>query len=170
MSFLFISKTLRVNNLKTRIAINAKISVFFICMTVPLRKKWVKRLIFCMQISIKACYKLIEWFWWWWSSIPKVPKIGGLQCLYNISKKKLDMKLIFCMQTNIKVCINWHYCLEVARHFQSTQNMKLVIFVLYIKKKVCHNCFCVLFSSSLSLFFFFTEADLDEITDRLPVW
>ena len=43
MSFLFINKTLRLNNLKTRIAMNAKISVFvicigyyIICMTVPL--------------------------------------------------------------------------------------------------------------------------------------
>ena len=25
----------------------------------------------------------------------KVPKIASLQCLYNISKKKLEMKLIF---------------------------------------------------------------------------
>ena len=38
-----------------------------------------------------------------WSSIPKVPKIPSLQCLYNISKKELEMKLIFCMYINIKV-------------------------------------------------------------------
>ena len=38
-----------------------------------------------------------------WSSIPKVPKIASLQCLYNISKKELEMKLIFCMYVNIKV-------------------------------------------------------------------
>ena len=43
------------------------------------------------------------WFWWGWSSIPKVPKIESLQCLYNISKKRLNMKLIFCMQRSIKV-------------------------------------------------------------------
>ena len=36
-----------------------------------------------------------------WSSISKVPKIASLQCLYNISKKKLKMKLIFYMQINI---------------------------------------------------------------------
>ena len=36
------------------------------------------------------------------SSIPKVPKIASLQCLYNISKKELEMKLIFCMYINIK--------------------------------------------------------------------
>ena len=34
MSFLFINKTLRLNNLKTRAAMNAKISVFVICVEV----------------------------------------------------------------------------------------------------------------------------------------
>ena len=61
-----------------------------------LRKKWVMKLIFCMQISIKACYKLLLWFWWGWSSIAKVPNIASLQCLYNISKNNLKVKLIFC--------------------------------------------------------------------------
>ena len=37
------------------------------------------------------------------SSIPKVPKITSLQCLYNISERKLEMKLSFCMQINIEV-------------------------------------------------------------------
>ena len=32
-----------------------------------------------------------------WSSIPKVPKIASLQCLYNISKKELEIKLIFLL-------------------------------------------------------------------------
>ena len=75
-------------------------SSLFLCNI--LRKKWVMKLIFCMQISMKACYKLILWFWWGWSSIPKVLKIASLQCLYNISKKKIEMKLIFCMRINIK--------------------------------------------------------------------
>ena len=34
-------------------------------------------------------------------SIPKVPKIVSLQCLYNISEKKLEIKLIFRMHMNI---------------------------------------------------------------------
>ena len=76
-------------------------SLLFLCNI--LRKNWVMKLIFCMQISMKACYKLIVWFWWGWSSIPKVPKIASLQCLYNISKKELEMKLIFCLYINIKV-------------------------------------------------------------------
>ena len=61
-----------------------------------LRKNWVMKLIFFMQVSIKACHKLIVWRW---SRIPKVPKIASLQCLYSISKKKLKLKLIFCMQS-----------------------------------------------------------------------
>ena len=53
-----------------------------------LREKWVMKLVFCMQISMKLSYKLILCFWWEWSCIPKVSKIGSFQCLYNISKKK----------------------------------------------------------------------------------
>ena len=30
-------------------------------------------------------------FWCVCSSIPKVPKIASLQCLYNMSKKKVDI-------------------------------------------------------------------------------
>ena len=56
-----------------------------------------------MQRSMKACYMLILWFWWGWSSIPKVSKLLSLQCLYNISKKKLQIKLSLCMQINIKM-------------------------------------------------------------------
>ena len=41
-------------------------------------------------------------FWWGWSSIPKVPKTASLQCLCNISNKKLEMNLTFWMQINIK--------------------------------------------------------------------
>ena len=53
-----------------------------------MRKKWGMRLIFYMQISIKACYKLIPWFWWGQLSIPQVPKIASLQCLYNVFADK----------------------------------------------------------------------------------
>ena len=77
-------------------------SLLFLCNIS--RKKWVMKLIFCMQSSMEAYCKLILWLWWGWSSIPKVPKIGSLSlCPYNTSKKKLEMKLIFCMYINIKV-------------------------------------------------------------------
>ena len=47
------------------------------------------KLIFCIQMSMKVCYKLMLWFWCRWTNIPKVPKIENLQCLYNISKKEV---------------------------------------------------------------------------------
>ena len=79
-----------------------KTSVFSI-LGATLRKKWVIKLIFCMQVRMKACYKLILWFRWGRSSISKVLKIASLQCLYNTSKKELKMKFVFCMLINIKV-------------------------------------------------------------------
>ena len=137
-----------------------------------------------MQISMKACYKLMLWLWLGFSSIPKVPRIGSLQFLCNISKKKVQIKLIFYIQVNIKsflqvdfntlvikvsykltlsllmdidtiliqylkkevrngVCflhedkhqsfykLALSFLIEVARHIQSTQNRKLVIFLQY---------------------------------------
>ena len=68
-----------------------------------LKKEVSDEIDFCMQMSMKACYNIVQWFWWGWSSIPKVPKDASLQCLYNISKITLEMNLIFCMQINIKV-------------------------------------------------------------------
>ena len=82
-------------------------SLLFVCNI--LRKKWVMKLIFCMQISMKACYILILWFWWERSSIFKIFKVTSLQYLYNISKKKSGMEFIFCMQINVKVSTSWHY-------------------------------------------------------------
>ena len=71
---------------------------------------WFFDLIFCLQISMKACYKLIMWFWWGWSSIFKVLKLSSLQYLYNISKKKLEF--IFCMQ--IKFGIKHGVCFHTT--------------------------------------------------------
>ena len=61
------------------------------------------KLIFCMWVSMKACYKLIVWRC---SRIPKVPKIASLQCFYSISKKNFKLKLIFCMQSFQNVYFN----------------------------------------------------------------
>ena len=67
-----------------------------------LRKKSVMKLIFCMQISIKFSYKLILW-----SLMGMVKRSRNsqksLQCLYNVSKKKLEMKFFFWMQRITKV-------------------------------------------------------------------
>ena len=62
-------------------------------------------LVFLCNI-FKIPFKSILWFWLVWPGIPKVLKIGSLQCLYNISDKKLKMRLMFCMQINTKVNFN----------------------------------------------------------------
>ena len=92
--------------------------LLFLCYM--LRKKWVKKFIFCMQINIKVSYQLIltlfpskfrtRWcyqYWWTWSNILKVLKITSLQYLHSISKKKLGMEFIFCMQINTKFTASW---------------------------------------------------------------
>ena len=76
-------------------------SLLFLCNM--LRKTWMPKVIFCMQVSMKMYYKLILWFRGRWSGISKVPKIASLQCLHDISKKKWEMKVIFHMQINMKV-------------------------------------------------------------------
>ena len=108
-----------------------------------------RKMIFCLQISMKVCYKLIIWLWWRWWSIPEVPKKASLQCLYNISKNKLEMMLIFCMQINTKVSYKliskfiwgievshktWYYhysCMHMIKHSQSN---KFAISLQYLKE------------------------------------
>ena len=101
------------------------------------------KLIFCMQVSMKTCYKLILCRW---SRIPKVPKIASLQCLYSISKKNLKLKLIFCMQSFQKVYFNT-LSIKVAYkvdiiiingHDQvfSNYSNKFAISLQYLKKEI----------------------------------
>ena len=108
------------------------------CPKHPKQKKWMTKLTFCMQVTMKTYFKLRLWFWWRWSSISKVPKIASLQCLYNISKKKLEMKLIFCMQINTQVSKNLHY-----RFWWKQWIGRFVIFLQHIKK----NVFCFLITA-----------------------
>ena len=68
-----------------------------------LRKKWVMQLIFYMQISMKACYKLIlRFFDGYGQAFPKFPKKQVCN-VFATSLKKLKMKLTFLMQININV-------------------------------------------------------------------
>ena len=91
---------------------------------------------FCMQVSMKTYYKLELWFWGGWSRVSKVSTIARLQCLHNISKKKLEMRLIFCMQINIKVSyklistpwtpkfsIRWYYLID--KHDEAFKVLKV---------------------------------------------
>ena len=82
-------------------------SLLFYCNI--LRKDWVMKLIFCMQMSMKACCKSIVWFWWGWLSIPKVPEIASLQCLYNIWKNMWKMKFIFLHVDKHQSFLNIHF-------------------------------------------------------------
>ena len=153
------------------------------------------QLIFYMQISMKACYKLILWFfdgygqafpkfqknqvcnvftislkklemkltllmqtkfpnswfqhfvikvfdnvldmiiktwrtWWWeWSSILKVLKVTSLQCLWNISRKKLWMEFsIFDL--------SYQFLMKVSRHVQSTKKRSLLILSNILRKSI----------------------------------
>ena len=74
-----------------------KKSLLFLCNI--LRGKWMTKLTFCMQVSMQAHYKLILWFWLRWSSISKVPKIASVQCLYNISKRKIEINWFFACRS-----------------------------------------------------------------------
>ena len=50
LSFLFINNTLRLNNLKTTTAINAKISVFVICV----EEQYICYYIICMTVPLNT--------------------------------------------------------------------------------------------------------------------
>ena len=119
-----------------------KITIFlFLCNI--LRKNWMIKLIFCMQVSMKACYKLIIWQW---SKIPKVPKIASLQFLYSISEKKLKLKLIFCMQSFRVISTLWastfptrlilSLLMGMDKCFQIAQSNKFAIPCNISKKKL----------------------------------
>ena len=68
--------------------------------------------------------------WWWeWSSVLKVLKVTSLQCLYNISKKKLWMEFsIFD--------VNYRFLMKVARHVQSTKKGRLLNFSSILRKNI----------------------------------
>ena len=104
-----------------------------------LRKKWVKQLIFCMQISMKACYKLILKFFD--GDGQAFPKLPSLQCLYNILKKKLEMNLNFWMQINIKV--SWKLISTLWTSKFPTRDTIITdghdqVFSKYSKQQVCN--------------------------------
>ena len=71
------------------------------------------------------------WRTWWleWSCILKVLKVTSLQCLYNISKKKLWMEfLIFD--------VSYQFLMKVARHVRSTKKGSLINFSNILRKSI----------------------------------
>ena len=111
-------------------------SFLFLCNM--LRKKWVMKLIFCMQIEWKLPTN-------WYCDFDGMVKDSQssqnsklAMSSYNISKKKLEMKFIFYMQINIKVSykVILSLLMGIIKHFQSTQRNKFVISLQYLQKEV----------------------------------
>ena len=93
-----------------------------------LRKKWMIKFIFCMQIKIEVFYKLTLSFWV--SATRHAQSIQNkFTYLCDTSIKPWEMKLSFCLQINIKVFYKMRISLwvGVARHAQSTQNSRFTI-------------------------------------------
>ena len=120
-------------------------NLLFLCNI--LIKNWVMKLIFCMQINIKVSWKFISTLWT--STFPT----RFILLLMNISNLTQSNKFAISLQHLKKEVRNeghfWHadkrqsfyklvlsFLVKVARHVQSTQDRKLVIFLQYIKKKL----------------------------------
>ena len=98
---------------------------------------------FCMQINIKASYKLISTgraksFLQGAIIINRhdqaFSKVTCLQYIYKVSKKKLRLDFIFYMQMNTGFCkLTLLFLMEVARHVQSTRIRMLLILLQYLK-------------------------------------
>ena len=99
---------------------------FLIC--IILRKKWIMKFVFCMQINIEIFYKVLLPFW---VSVTRHAQStqSKFPYIYNISIKAWGMKLIFCLQINIKVLNKMIVSLMmyVGRHAQTTQNNRFTI-------------------------------------------
>ena len=124
-------------------------SLLFLCNIS--RKKWVMKLIFCMQSSMEAYYKLILWLWWGWSSIPKVPKIASFSLSLQYFKKEVrdevDFLHVYKHQSFLQADFNTLsikvsykvillLLLGMIKHSQSTQSNKFAISLQYYKKEV----------------------------------
>ena len=95
------------------------------------------------------------------SSIPKVPKIASLQCLYDIFDKELERKLNFCMYINIKVSckVILSLLLGMIKHSQSALSNKFSISLyfyiykyifIYFRKLGIEFIFCMQISIKVS--------------------
>ena len=113
-------------------------------------KKWVAKLIFHMQISMKVSWKLVVLI------LMEIVKHSqnckfttSLQYLKKKKKKKKKKDADFCMQINIKVFYNlisilWAFScrvvasllMDMTKHSQSTKSNKFAISLQYLKKKL----------------------------------
>ena len=100
-------------------------------------------------LGIKVSYMVIP------SLSMSMNKHSHLQYLYNISKNKLGMEFIFLhadeRQGFYKLALP--FLMEVARHAQTTQNRKLIIFLQYIKKKILKLFLCSIVMQNIQIFY-----------------
>ena len=92
-----------------------------------LRKTLEIKLIFCMQINIRDSYKLIQYFG---HKVSNKKEVWNGVHLLHADKHQSFYNLVLS------------FLMEVARHVQSTQNRKLLIFLQYMKKKVLQLLLC----------------------------
>ena len=126
----------------------------------------------------RRCYYC---YWWEWSSILKVLKVTSLQCLYNITKKKLSMKFTFYIQINIEVSTTWYYRFR-WKWLDMSRIPKIGSWYLFnILRKKFRNCFWFLVwyktfsyfmgfhSCSLLLFDFSKQSKYPASTERFSL-
>ena len=118
-------------------------SLLFLCNI--LRKNWVIKLIFCMQVSMKFISTL------WASKFPtrlilSLLMGGMIKCFQITQSNKFAIPLQYLKKNRDRF---WHadkrqsfyklvlsFLIEVAIHIQNTQNGKLLIFLQHIRKNV----------------------------------
>ena len=108
------------------------------------RKKWMTKLTFCMQVSMKTYYKSILWFWWKWSSISKVPKIASLQCLKKKVRAEVDFLQADKHQLAYKLISTlWAPNLAMMKHSQISQSNNFANLCNISKKLGMEFIFCM---------------------------
>ena len=101
------------------------------------RKKWMMKFIFCIQINIKVFCQVILSFW---VSVTRHAQRTQNKFAYlcNISIKTWGMKLIFCLLINTKVfnklIVSLWVC--VAKQTQSTKSNHFTISLQYLKENM----------------------------------
>ena len=107
--------------------------------------------------------------WWWpWSIILKVLEVPSLQCLYNVSKKKLWTEFItefIKIKTSTSWIIDFGWKADMSK---ASRKGSLLIFCNILRKKY-HNCFCVLlWSKTFRLFMGFQSCLLLLVFANIP--
>ena len=127
LSFLFINKSLRVNNLKTRIAMNAKISVFVICVEV---------IVYLSLCNLHDCtFNLIFLIKPFFYTTEKSRQ--KFKCLKNGKSFQGEIKIIFIIFKGLSVAKNY---LRTESAPLNTFGTKMLIWStknLFIKKVAC---------------------------------